>query len=77
MENIENGDKLNTTKVLSAIDKLENHLSSLTGTAAEGTTARLQELSRLKTEHRQLKLNQKEATKRLDSLIKTIEKSTA
>lgn len=67
-------DKLNTAKVMAAIDTLEEHMATLTGSAAEGTTARLQELAGLRTENRQLKISQKEATKRLDTLIKKFEK---
>ena len=76
MENLENQDSLNTSKVLTALTKLEAHLGTLTGTAAEGTTARLQELSALKTENRDLKTKHKTAAKRLDTLITQIAKQS-
>lgn len=70
---METEDKLNTAQVMAAIDALELHLRSLTGSAAEGTTARLQELAALRTDNRNLKQQQKEATKRLDQLIQKFE----
>ena len=66
-------DFTHSTRLMAAVDNLENFLNSLQGQAAEGTTARLKELAQLKTENRDLKTKKKDALKRLDGLIVQIE----
>lgn len=67
-------DALNTSKVLNSLTKLEAHIKTLSSDIAIGSTNKLQELSALKIENRDLKTNHKQASKRLDSLIIQLEK---
>jgi|GEM_PF-2195949 len=74
MENTENTDKLGTSQVMSSLSKLEAHVKTLGSDIAIGSTNKLQELSSLKTENRELKSSHKQAAKRLDTLITQLEK---
>jgi len=76
MEIEENNDKLATSQVLASLTKLETHIKTLNSDVAIGSTNKLQELSGLKVENRELKSSQKQAAKRLDTLITQLEKHT-